>query len=234
MGSIPNLLVGIALVAAGVPGADSGRAQKSIPVEVTNQGSTIREPVLTLTPGALREHRAKFRPDGLPNVVEIAVPEGAATLSLKVTSERPAADKLELFLYDCTTGECFSYDIKFPAAPEHTLVVRKPNPGRWLAAVNAAPFPTSPGGFVLEEVITKGSAQQQHSTRPLLPGQRWATTVDPSAIPPSADDAEPILFVELLDAAIEKDEAAYPWDPSPKAYKLRDRPVALGTVIVRR
>jgi hypothetical protein len=234
MASIPNLLIVIALAAAGAPGADGGRSNKSIPVEVVNQGSTIREPVLTLTPGALREHRAKFRADGLPNIVEIAVPEGAATLSLKVRSERPAIDKLELYLYDCTTGECFSYDIKFPAAPEHTLVVRKPNAGRWVAAVNAAPFPTSPGRFVLEEVLTKGSAQEQRSARPLLHGERWTTTVDPSAIPSSAGDAQPILFVELLDATIEKDEAAYPWDPSPKAYKLRDRPVALGTAIVRR
>jgi hypothetical protein len=100
--------------------------------------------------------------------------------------------------------------------------------------VNSAPFPTSDGGFVLEEVIASGSPRELLAGHPMKHGERWTAAIDTATIAKAPPTGEPILFVELLDKAIEKDEAAYPWDPSPKAVKLRDRPVALGTAIVRR
>lgn len=227
------ILMAISIAAASRPVIPAASSHPTRSVDVVNEGSTIREPVITVTPAVLKEYRETFRPDGLPNIIEIAAPEGAATLSLTVRAERPDKDKLELYLYDCTTGECFSYDIKFPAGPEHTLVVRRPNAGRWVAAVNSAPFPTSDGGFVLEEVIASGSAKELLAGHAMKHGERWTAAIDTAALPKAAAGGEPILFVELLDKALEKDEAAYPWDPSPKAVKLRDRPVALGTAIVR-
>ncbi len=213
---------------------DVAPQQRRVAVDVVNQGSTIREPILTVTPGSLKEHRANFHANGLPNVIEILVPEGAATLWLRVRSAPRGTETLEMYLYDCTSGECFSYDIGFPAHPEHTMLVRRPTPGRWIAAVNAAPFPTAPGGFVLEEVMTSGAAQERRMARPLLHAQRWTTDVAAGSATPSTVGERPIFFVELLDAALDKDEAAYPWNPSPTAVKLRDRPVALGTLIVHR
>jgi hypothetical protein len=204
----------------------------SVAVDVTNLGSAIREPVITVSPGTLKTHRATFRPDGLPNAIDISVPKDAATLSLRLRNENPGVG-VELYLYDCTSGECFSYNIGFPARPEHTMVVRRPNPGRWVAAVNPAPFPTADGSFVLDEIVTTGPSLRHASAGQKGPGVRWTETIDIDGVTPSNSPGAgtPILFFELLDAAAERDEATYPWDPGPNAIKLRDRPVALATAI---
>src|SRR5258708_6919437 len=162
------------------PAATSGAA---VAAEITNGASTIAEPVLEATPGYLTTHRGSFRSNGFPNAIDISVPAGADTLSLRLRSE--GETKTELYLYDCTTGECFSYAIGFPAASAHTLVVRKPNAGRWVAAVNAAPFPTAAGGFVLDEVITTGAAIRRASTEARAPGARWQRVIGDVPAPPT-------------------------------------------------
>ncbi len=207
----------------------------SAAVEVTNLGSTVREPVLTVSRAVLRTHRGDFLPNGLPHVFDIDVPEDAATMSLHVRRENPPTTGVELYLYDCTSGECFSYDIAFPAGPEHTMVVRKPNPGRWVAAVSPAPFPNTDGGFVLDEIIATGTARQYESNDSRAPGARWAETVGAIDSAPVQANAEmPALLIELIDRAVERDESAYPWDPRPKSRKPRDRPIAVASAIYRR
>jgi hypothetical protein len=209
----------------------STTASESIVVDITNTGGTIAEPVIEATPGYLTSHRGSFLPTGLPNVIEMAVPANATMLSLHLRSEREGTNT-ELYLYDCTTGECFSYNIGFPAAGAHTLVVRKPNAGRWVAAVNAAPFPAAAGGFVLDQIVTAGTPTRRASMTTLAPGARWQEIIGDLRPPPARAGKTPILFFELRDAALERAEDEHPWAALPR-FKLRDRPVAVGTAICR-
>lgn len=207
----------------------------TVALELRNTGSSIREPIVEAAPARLRRHRGSFYKTGLPNVVEITVPEGAGTLSVKLRSEQPAKTAVELFLYDCTTGECFSYDLGFPAGPSHTMVVRKPNPGRWVTAVNAAPFPAASGSFVLEEIITSGETVRRALNGPREAGARWTESMALEAAAfGSPRDPEKIVYLELQDAALERDERENLWIVGPNPRKLRDRPVAVGTAIYRR
>lgn len=203
-----------------------------IAADIANSHSSIAEPVLDATAGYLTTHRGVFLPTGLPNVIDISVPPNAATLSLQLRSGQRGIDT-ELYLYDCSTGECFSYNIGFPAAGAHTLVVRKPAAGRWVAAVNAAPFPTAAGGFVLDEVITIGTPVRRASIGRGAPGTHWQEIIDKPPALPAAPGRTPIVFLELRDAALERGEAEYPWATQPR-FKLRDRPVALATAIYPR
>jgi hypothetical protein len=166
-------------------------------------------------------------------VIDIEVPRDAATLSLRLSSERQGTNA-EMYLYDCTTGECFSYNLGFPAAGAHTLVVRKPDAGRWVAAVNAAPFPTAAGDFVLDELVTTGTPVRRTSAAAHGPGARWQETIENIAAPPAAQGRTPVLLLELLDAAAERGELEHPWSTAPNAVRLRDRPIAIGTAIYRR
>jgi subtilase family protein len=211
------------------PAATSGGA---VAAEITNGAGTIVEPVVEATPGYLTSHRGRFLSTGLPNAIDISVPANAATLSLQLRAE-PEGSKTELYLYDCTTGECFSYNFGFPAAGAHTLVVRKPNAGRWVAAVNAAPFPAAAGGFVLDEVITTGAPIRRASTAARASGARWQEVIGDVPAPPAAPGKMPIVLLELRDAALERAEADHPWAVLPR-FKLRDRPVALGSAIFPR
>lgn len=201
-------------------------------LELANAGSRIAEPAIDAWAGTMKTHRSAFA-SGLPRLVEIDVPAGAATLWLHLRTEA-AATGTELFLYDCTTGECFSYDVGFPAGPSHRLAVRKPAAGRWVAAINAAPYPTSAGSFVLDEVITVGTAVRRSSSVSRSTGARWKEVFDELPASPEVRSGTTVILFELMDAAAERTEATRPWNPHPRFVKLRDRPVAIASTIYRR
>ena len=213
-------------------------ARRSAPgqaaLDVRNTGSDIREPVMEVSRGTLRTHHQRFDGAGFPVLVEIAVPEGASALSLNLRSDEPGTNAVELLLYDCTTDECFSYDLGFPAAASQAMLVRKPRAGRWVAAVSVAPFPRASGSFVLDEIIASGPPIRLARPEPLEPEARWKPSLSIGDLLPARSTDADIVFVQLLDARSEGEEAAHPWIPGPNARVLRDRPVALGTAIYRR
>ena len=211
----------------------SSRSNSGVALELANAGSPIAEPAIEARAGTMKTHRSSFGSSGLPRLVQIDVPAGAATLMLHLRSEH-AETATELFLYDCTTGECFSYDVGFPAGQSHRLTVRQPAAGRWLAAINAAPYPTTAGSFVLDEVITVGTPVRHSSSIPRLTGARWKEVFDVVPAVPRAPVGTPVVLFELIDAAAERTEARRPWNPHPRFVKLRDRPVAIAYAIYKR
>jgi hypothetical protein len=218
---------------AGAIRADDGGAEYTVTARLQDDASVLAEPALDVTAGYLTSHHERFLPSGLPNVFDIDVPRDASTLSLRLRTE-PGAPKTELFLYDCTTGECFSYNIGFPAAGAHTLVVRKPAPGRWKAAVNTAPFPSASGSFVLDELVAIGPPVRRVSAAARGPRARWREAIGGVAAPPPAPGKSPVAIVELIDLAAERAEVEHPWSTAPNYVKLRDRPIALGTAVYPR
>jgi hypothetical protein len=184
--------------------------------------------------GSLKSHSGIFPRSGLPHLVDIDVPPDAGSLSLRLRSDS-LQTKVELYLYDCTTGECFSYDIGFPAARSQSIVVRKPAAGRWRAAVNTAPFATVGGAFTLDEIITTGTPVRRAGGVPRRHGERWREVIDQM---PAAGAAAPgrtaVVLFQLLDAAAERSEREHPWSTAPHYVTLRDRPVAIGTTVLVR
>lgn len=215
----------VRLLRASIHPARAG--ERTISIDLDNLASELQEPMLETSTATLESHHAEFLPTGLPNEFEIAVPDGAATLALRVRSQDPHASSIELYLYDCTSGECFSYDLAFPAAKAQTLVVRQPKAGRWVAAVNPAPSPAPPGGFVLDEIIAM--EKPRRSSTPMQPrahGMRWTERVDIDAALPAAAGKIRVLFFELIDVAAERDAAERPWENRPGFPTLPGRPAA--------
>jgi hypothetical protein len=202
----------------------------AVDLELANAGSPIAEPTIEAWAGRMKTHRASFGSDGLPRLFDIDVPAGAGTLLLHLRAEG-ADTASELFLYDCTTGQCFSYDIGFPAGRSHRIAVRKPTAGRWVAAINTAPFPTSSASFVLDEVITVGTPVRRSSLVSRPTGARWKEVFGELPDSPEIPSGTPVILFELIDAAAERWEATRPWNPHPRFVKLRDRPVAIASAI---
>jgi len=98
-------------------------------VDVENQGASLDEPVLQVSSGLLRSHRGQTLATGLPNQFDIQVPPAAATLALQLRNAAPSTHTFELYLYDCTTGECFSYNFTLPAGTASTP--GRSTSGRW-------------------------------------------------------------------------------------------------------
>ncbi len=205
----------------------------ALDVDLENRGASLGEPVVRASIGVLKSHQGKTLATGLPNQFEINVPPGAETLALYLRGAAASAQTFELHLYDCTTGECFSYNFTLPAKPRQRLVVRRPAAGRWIAAVNAAPVPHNALPFELEEVIATAPLAQTAGSGTQTPGARWTGTL---TLPPRsavAPGAMRVLLVELVDRAIEHGEAEHPWETRPRLPTFRDRPVAIGMSVHR-
>src|SRR5262249_17275529 len=162
----------------------------------------LRDPVLETSWATGRTHFGTTQPTGLANRFDIDVPEKTTSLALDLQAKDKPNTTFELYVYDCTSGEGFSYNFTVPAADRQTLVIRHPNPGRWVAAVNAAPFPIGGAHFDLTETLSTETSRhpvRQEATR--LRGARWTQTIERPAPVSSGSDETRALIVELIDAA---------------------------------
>ncbi|HEY7499680.1 MAG TPA: S8 family serine peptidase [Vicinamibacterales bacterium] len=189
-------------------------------VDVESSGAPLAEPVLQTAFGALRSHHGRLLASGLPTLHEIDVPADASALDLRLRAVDPNT-MLELSLYDCSSGECFYLDSTIPSGPRHEMMVRRPKPGRWIAAVNSAPLPSMDAAFDLD-VIVAGAAKRHAGAR---------SAIDPGT-PPSLDrDATRVLMCELIDAAVERDEIARPWEDRDFLPKRPQSPAAAARTV---
>lgn len=206
-----------------------------IALDLVNRGAPIREPIIDTSSGRLLTYQGALAADGLPRQFIVDVPPGAGTLSLQLRSLTGDADRMELFLYDCTRGECFSYDFAIPAAASHTLTVRRPSAGRWIAAVNAAPVPDAGGRFLLDALVA--GPRVRHAPRRLTPrqlGNRWTEVLPLDALRESGGAGRPIVLCELVDAAAERDSLAHPWENRPGIPDPATQTAAIGRVVIQR
>ena len=209
-------------VSAGRATLGARRDRGGIRVDVRNDGATVREPALDATPASLDTIRGVTRRDGLPALHTLDIAEGTAALALRLSSA-PAAG-LELFLYDCTSGPCFSHDLAFPPSSTQRITVRRPAAGRWVAAVHAAPRPAGQVAYTLERVLATGPSMRVTRQRALAPGSSWG-----ARLPTRAGD----LLVELIDLATEREAASRSWDPRPAVPPMSIQPVAWGRTLLK-
>lgn len=204
-------------------------ADNELRATIRNRGGTIAEPVVAVSRGSVRSHNAKSLSSGLPYLIDIEVPDAASSLQLRLSSMAPSRMLCELDLYDCSSGECFLWDFTLPAKREHSMVVRTPTPGRWVAAITAAPLLDQSGPLTLEEVITMDTILREPLER-LLPSteRSWTARLAPSSMPLHETTSNRVLVWELFDAAAERDAAARAWENRRGVPNLGVRPIALG------
>jgi subtilisin family serine protease len=205
---------------------------------IVNRGATIAEPVLKESSGTITSQHTIFSPDGQANRFDIQVPIDSAALIVNARTLAGAARSrlltrdLELYLYDCTTGECFSEDFALPAAQQQQLVIRNPHPGRWVAMVNGAPSFPATGSFVIEAIVVAERGSKTISLRTALPYGSQRT------VPPDAQGdwpfANSVRVYELFDEAAERSETQQSWVIRPDVDKLTGRPSALGITYSKR
>lgn len=211
----------------------SGRAR----IHLANRGAVLDEPAIELSAGTLVSHRARLNANGLPNRIDIDVPVGSSMLALKLRGGSPATSLLELHLYDCTSGECFSYDFTLPAAAQCEIIVRHPKPGRWVAAVNAAPLPGASGDFELNAIIAGVVTRRP----PQGVGSSWkrgtlnlTIPLDMLQVPiaATASDATRVIVCDVVDAGLEREASFHPWENRSGLPDKANGPVTIGRAVV--
>jgi hypothetical protein len=169
-----------------------------------NTGANLIEPVVDVYPGTLTLHKASFKSTGEPNLIEVNAPKDTGILEFDARAETGGSD-LELFLYDCTSGACFFSDYAGIAASKATISVHNPKPGKWILAVNAAPFMVGHGQFVVDEFLGVKATRQTlgFDAKTSVPNE-WHTVVSPLPLPSADAEGTPAFLCELVDAALER------------------------------
>lgn len=195
-------------------------------VEVANTGGTLGESVLESSPATRITRTGRTLPNGVPRVFDVDVPAGSATLVVQVHSQETDGIPLELYLYDCTSGECFNLDFTLPAAHEQMIVVRKPKAGRWRAAVNTGPFPGRVGGFVIDTIVATGAAHRSVAPAQMRArGERWTENTERMS---SSNTAANGVLYELVDLAAQRDCIEHKWENRKDYPDMSDLPASVG------
>ena len=217
-------LLDVSVRTQSTPGGD-------VTVRVTNRRAPLVDPLVTASFATVAYHHDETLASGLPNLFPIEVPSGTATLALDLRADTPERGTLELHLYDCTTGECFSYNFTLPAKPRERLLVRRPEHGRWIAAVNAAPSPREGLRFQLEVTVASDLVARANPPAAESGRNEWTATLHlPRTLGESAGNT---VFVQVVDQAVERGEEEHPWENRALLPKLGDRPIAIGAAIYR-
>ncbi|MBL8271511.1 MAG: hypothetical protein JNL55_34250 [Steroidobacter sp.] len=199
-----------------------------VSIQARRDATRIESPAVDVYSAKRDRHIGHLAANGLPTLLTVDVPEDAGVLRLRATSD-PGASEIEMFLYDCTTGQCFLYSYGGLAQAEQIITVRKPKAGQWKVAVNAAPIATGVGGFVLEQIVGDKAKRAQLSGDDIA----WKANI---ASPAASGDAERVLYVELVDVALENAETqrilALASADAPPEKKLPAKPVALATTVI--
>lgn len=207
---------------------DSGR----LSIQAENRGADLGAPAADVYPAVQVMRSASLLESGEPNIFPIDVPEDSGLLRLRAKTDPAAASDIELFLYDCTSGQCFLWDYAGTAAREQVLTVHQPKAGKWVLAANAAPAMVGRGSFVLEEII--GGHPERY---PLNASSHWQTTANIPRLIHSGDGEERVLYCELVDARLQEAEskrlAAAATEETPADQKGPARPVAIASTIYR-
>ena len=163
---------------------------------------------------------------------DIAVDSGTTSLRVAVQPTNDSLANLNLYLFDCTTGSCFLWDVDFVHGTRAELLVHAPRQGKWKAVIDPALVPGGTTGFTYTEVVTHpayGTATVDTTPTVRATGARWierATVHAAGAVPTGR---ELVLVVDVVDRRSERDETAHPLATFGGAPY---RPVPLATAVV--
>jgi hypothetical protein len=202
----------------------------SIDVEVENGGAAIEDGVLQLSPATITPAEGRFDATGLPVQVQTDVPSSAEVFAVRARTADLSHQPLDLHLYDCSSGECFSWDFTHPSTNDHTFVVRKPAPGRWIAAVNPAASPARTDRFMVDRVIASDDAPIVERLGYLAPKSRSRRRL---SVPTGRFDRVKDAFVEIIDLSADADAREHRWETRDGLPNLAEVRVAAGLATLR-
>ncbi len=201
-----------------------------VSIRAPRDASPIESPAVDVYAAARDRRTERLQSNGEPRILTVDVPNDAGVMKLRATAD-PGSSEIEMFLYDCTTGQCFWHSYAGLAAAEQVITVRKPKAGRWKVAVNAGPAANGTGGFALEQIVGGKAARS-----PLQgDGAMWrASIARPESV--AKGDSERVLYLELVDEALENAESqrilALAPDDAPEDKKRPAKPVGLASTVI--
>ncbi|HKE56419.1 MAG TPA: S8 family serine peptidase, partial [Pyrinomonadaceae bacterium] len=85
---------------------------------IVNKGAELREPAIKASWAKQNSVEGEFNRSGFGNQFEINVPPDTASLIVDARMLAQGTPGIDLYLYDCTSGECFSENYALPSASQ--------------------------------------------------------------------------------------------------------------------
>jgi len=221
-----------------VLGVDVGGTQPDraglMGVGLTNQLAPLAGATLTAGLGVRRVITGTADSFAGDSTFDIQVDSGTTSLRVAVQPVSDSLVQVDIYLFDCTSGSWFLWDVDFVHGRRAELLVHNPRPGKWKAVVDPARIPSSSAGFTYTEVVTNpkyGTLVLDSTPTPRATGAQWTgqVSMQPAPAPPIAQRRELVLVTDVVDQAAEREERDHPLAEFGGAPY---RPVALGTAIV--
>jgi len=210
----------------------SNHNQSAREVSFTNEMAPFSEGQIEAEVGAQRllSGTADFAKG--PMVYPVRVDSGATSLRVRVAPADTAAD-LDLYLYDCTDGTCYLWDLNRQLSATKCLFVRAPRAGQWKVVIDPAHASTGYTPFVYSEIVTAArygtaSVSRTMASASNSPGG-WSAFVSARVHSESQRDREPVIVADLIDAGAEREERAH---PMARFLMTPYRPVVIASLVM--
>jgi subtilase family protein len=197
----------------GGTGPRSGASSTGVDLAFANQLAPLAGATTAAELGARRAVTGTVDSLTAGPTYDIAIDSGTTSLRLAVEPTSDSLAHLDLYLFDCTTGTCFLWDVDFVHGSRADLLVHTPRPGKWKAVIDPARVQGGTTGFTYTEVVTHpafGTVTVDSIATPRPTGALWIerANVRAGAVVPSGHDL--VLVVDVVDRQSERDETAHP------------------------
>jgi len=194
--------------------AGSGGAGSSIAASWTNQFAALDRGATHGALGTLRTRSGEVDSTLPGPLYEVEVDSGSTTLRVQVTPADTTAD-LDLYLYDCSSGTCYLWDLDRSIRATKSHVVRAPHPGTWKVLIDPARVPGGKTRFTYTEILTHpkyGTATAVGAPARREVGEGWTDSVRVERAHTSVPDSTRLVAVlDLVDEGAEAAEQAHPF-----------------------
>ena len=159
--------------------------------------------------GTIFSTESSLADSGDPRIFEIHVPPRSLNLMAEIEVPRREKDDIDLYLYDCSSGHCYLWDIAMFGGPKRTILARKPKPGLWKALVCAERPIGRDTSFSYRDVITHSTLGRAADGTKLVGrriGEQWTETLRPESPSASVASRHRVAWIEVVDERAEEQE----------------------------
>jgi len=173
---------------------------------------------------------------GQPRVLKIDVPPGSTNLLAEIEVPPEQKDNVDLYLYDCSSGHCYLWDIAMFGGSKQTILARNPKPGLWKALVFAERSAGKDVSFSYRDVITistLGKVLGDTKSVERRVGEEWTEDLRVERSTAPLESRELVAWIEVVDGRAEEQEtkASIYEEENPKGGPW-NRPASAGVEIL--
>ncbi|MBO0861978.1 MAG: S8 family serine peptidase [Chloracidobacterium sp.] len=178
---------------------------------------------------------------GNPRVYEIDIPPGTQALTARVSNASDGKADLDLYLFDCTGGNCEVRGFGHEDGARETVYYPAPDPGKWKVVIDPVKVPSGKVSVDFEDIFTHpvfGRIESSGVSAAHNSGQKWTDKIAVEVNAAPVGNRQLVGIIEVVGEEITLNPAHKIYDLArpdrPGALRVDERrSIALGSALVR-